>query len=52
MEPLTVFVDPVFLDREVDQFIDDYLETHPDATEFEAALMWAAELNYEGPAYE
>ena len=23
-----------------DEFIDEYLRDHPDATEFEAALMW------------
>ena len=31
-----------WLDAERDEFIDEYLAQHPDATEFEAALMWAA----------
>ena len=31
-----------WLDAERDEFIDEYLRQHPDATEFEAALMWAA----------
>jgi hypothetical protein len=33
--------EPDWFEAERDQFIDDYLREHPDATEFEAALMWA-----------
>lgn len=32
--------EPDWLEAERDQFIDDYLRDHPEATEFEAALMW------------
>lgn len=32
-----------WLEAERDEFIDAYLRDHPDATEFEAALMWSAE---------
>lgn len=50
MEPLiSIFEDNIFLDLSRDQFIDEYLESHPDATEFEAALMWAAEIEQEEP---
>ena len=33
--------DQDWFEVERDQFIDEYLREHPDATEFEAALMWA-----------
>jgi hypothetical protein len=33
--------DPDWLEADRDEFIDRYLAEHPDATEFEAALMWA-----------
>lgn len=33
--------EPDWFEAERDQFIDEYLRDHPDATEFEAALMWA-----------
>ena len=33
-----------WLEAERDEFIDSYLREHPDATEFEAALMWSAEI--------
>ncbi len=36
--------DPDWLEAERDEFIDSYLRDHPDATEFEAALMWSAEV--------
>lgn len=52
MEPLMlvfIFEDNIFLDTSRDQFIDEYLETHPDATEFEAALMWTIEIEQEEP---
>ncbi len=50
MEPLiSIFEDNIFLDSSRDLFIDEYLESHPDATEFEAALMWAAEIEQEEP---
>jgi len=29
-----------WLDAERDEFIDTYLRDHPEATEFEAAMMW------------
>lgn len=29
-----------WLEAERDEFIDAYLRDHPDATEFEAAMMW------------
>lgn len=52
MEPLIAtpfYADATFIDHIRDQFIDNYLETHPDASEFEAALMWAAEIEQEEP---
>jgi hypothetical protein len=33
-----------WLEDERNEFIDQYLEEHPDATEFEAALIWATQL--------
>jgi len=33
--------DPDWFEVDRDEFIDRYLAEHPDATEFEAALMWA-----------
>ena len=33
-------VDPDWFEAARDEFIDEYLRDHPDATEFEAALMW------------
>jgi len=38
----TAATDPDWLEAERDEFIDSYLRDHPDATEFEAALMWAS----------
>jgi hypothetical protein len=35
-----------WLDAERDEFIDKYLDEHPDATEFEAAMIWAFQLPY------
>lgn len=36
-------MEPDRLDRAEDEFIDEYLAEHPDASEFEAALMfWTA----------
>ena len=35
-----------WLDAERDEFIDEYLAKHPDATEFEAATIWAFQLPY------
>jgi hypothetical protein len=29
-----------WLEAERDEFIDTYLRDHPEATEFEAAMMW------------
>jgi len=29
-----------WFEAERDEFINEYLREHPDATEFEAALMW------------
>lgn len=52
MEPLMSvppFVDPVYFAREADAAIDRYLDEHPDADEFEAAVMWATEVKYEEP---
>lgn len=52
MEPLMLappYVDPVFFAREADAAIDRYMDEHPDADEFEAALMWVAEIEQEEP---
>lgn len=38
-----------WLDAERDEFIDAYLRDHPDATEFEAAMMWAVEVPETNP---
>jgi len=41
--------EPDWLEADRDEFIDRYLQEHPDATEFEAALMWAISPETEPP---
>jgi len=41
--------EPDWLEADRDEFIDRYLAEHPDATEFEAALMWAVSPETEPP---
>ena len=41
--------DTDWLEHDRDEFIDRYLSEHPEATEFEAALMWAIAPEIEPP---
>lgn len=41
--------DTDWLEADRDEFIDRYLADHPEATEFEAALMWAIAPEIEVP---